>query len=281
MKSNKDAFRKVLVLKQGARYSCCAVVDTMTTYRPDDQQHILICRGHSSGSDTQTTIYQHWLLGGAAKRGWGSWDFLFFFQPWCLPHLNRCLSLETSRCYHRQYCISPYNILLHSTEPRWFINVRAKANMLCVLLELHKCLKSDWGELGCWSCESRGGWGRFPVLFPAWSQKSFFCSPSVALGRTIELIFQNAYWMVHIRWFIFAILEDVLNLEDSELCWSNKTEGHFKYHTYIQLKYHWNTPKRVLRFLRCTRMWVRSFMVPTSRGSTLGAAAHQFTDTGT
>lgn len=131
----------------------------------------------SSGTDIQTTVYRHWPLGGAAQRAWGSWDF-FFFKPWLLPHLNRCLSLEASMCYHRQYCISPYNILLHSTEPRWFINVRAKANMLCVLLELHKCLKSGWVGFGCWSGESRDAWERLAgVFFPAWPQKSFFCSP--------------------------------------------------------------------------------------------------------
>lgn len=131
----------------------------------------------SSDTDIQTTVYHHWPLGGAAQRAWGSWVF-FFFKPWLLPHLNRCLSLEASTCYHRQYCISPYNILLHSTEPRWFINVRAKANMLCVLLELHKCLKSGWVGFGCWSGENRDAWERLAgVLFPAWPQKSFFCSP--------------------------------------------------------------------------------------------------------
>lgn len=115
------------------------------------------------------------------------------FNPWLLPHLNRCLSLETSKCYHRQYSISPYNILSHSAEPRRFINVRAKANMLCALLEFHKCLRSGWGGFGPWNRESGGGWGggvsEAALLFRSRPQTNFFCFSSVALGRTTELIF--------------------------------------------------------------------------------------------
>lgn len=150
----------------------------MFTYRLYGQQTTLVCR---------RTFFRHWYTNHRLSplvtwwrctKTLGILSFFFFFKPWLLPHLNRCLSLEASTCYHRQYCISPYNILLHSTEPRWFINVRAKANMLCVLLELHKCLKSGWVGFGCWSGENRDAWERLAgVLFPAWPQKSFFCSP--------------------------------------------------------------------------------------------------------
>lgn len=52
--------------------------------------------------------------------------------PRLLPYLNMRLSLETSKYYHRQYCISPYNILLHSIEPRWFIKVNSSgSSVLC------------------------------------------------------------------------------------------------------------------------------------------------------
>lgn len=178
--SSKDAFSRVLVLEQKARYGCYALewdrhdVHLQTVWPTDYpglQENLL-----------QTLIYKPLFITTghlvALHKEPGDPEFFFFFKPWLLPHLNRCLSLEASACYHRQYCISPYNILLHSTEPRWFINVRAKANMLCVLLELHKCLKSGWVGFGCWSGENRDAWERLAgVLFPAWPQKSFFCSP--------------------------------------------------------------------------------------------------------
>ena len=61
---------------------------------------------------SSSTTICHW---GELKLGPGCFVRL---TPRLLPCLNMCLSLETSKYYHRQYRISPYNILLHSIELR-------------------------------------------------------------------------------------------------------------------------------------------------------------------
>lgn len=84
-------------------------VNKMTIYRPYDQQYTLVYMKtvFRTVADRPSPPTVGHLV--ELKQDPGQSVIL---TPRLLPYLNICLSQETSNYYHRQYCISPYNILL-------------------------------------------------------------------------------------------------------------------------------------------------------------------------